>query len=102
MENETEELSKVEETIVALVSARDVHILKAVAYSLGEQYTKVLDDIKEEGREQTTYEDGYIAALTDIYSGIVSHINELSEKYNETLSEMKINDHQNETPEEEN
>lgn len=100
-----ESSANVEDTIVALIGSRDIHVLKAVAYSLGEQYATVMEEMRAEGNEEDDYNQGYVSALKDIYSGIITHINELSEQYAESIEKIipkeAVFDHQDETPQEE-
>lgn len=108
-----EELNDVEKQIVAAVSARDIHVLTAVAYSVGEMYGNLKKETSEEELEEE-YTKGYVDGLSDVYKGIINHINELTEQYKDYFDMLKPNiddeeeekivifDHQNETPQEEN
>jgi hypothetical protein len=103
---EYDELDDVEKQIIATISARDIHVLTALAYGIGQTYAKYKENNTDD-ESNKEYHDGYVAALTEIYKGLIEHINELALKYKKYFDEknedpmanIEIFDHQNETPE---
>lgn len=91
-------LDEAEQQVVATIASRDIHVLTAIAYSVGTMYGKMQDELTEEQMKEE-YNEGYIDALKDVYSGIITHINELTEQYGGYFEKMKeqMFDHQDET-----